>query len=432
MPLSSYIYMLPGLLLLVCSHRLLARKAPQSSLASHFHWAFGIRMLAGLSVGLVYHYHYGYGDTLVYHQDGLKLYAYAQQSPLAYLRFLLGEQPQDLPMLQMAYDQRALLFSKWVSLPILLSGGNYWIASCLLSLLSFYGSWQMASALSRRFPSTRQAAALAFFYFPSFVFWSSGILKESLLVAALGTLVADFLAAAEGRRRIGRLLRIGCCLLVLLWLKYYFLAALSVASLMALGYYLLLQMHKKSWGLLLLPMLVLSSYMLMPAIHVNLHPERIMEMLVLNTQQMSRATADPSNLIVYSDLAPNALSLLSQLPKACLEGLYRPFLSEGGSIFKQLTALENSLLLLLSMLSPMLLLQQKKKTATPYLVWIAVYVGILLPLLAIAAPNLGTLARYKSGYNALLVYTLLIPVLSAWQQYQHRSPRKQQSVLQEF
>ncbi len=94
-------------------------------------------------------------------------------------------------------EPRALFLSKVVSVFGLFTASNYWIISCYFSCLAFAGAWYLVKIIRRCNAHYTLAAVLAFLFFPSVVFWSSGIVKESLAMASLYFLSAVFLSYWE-------------------------------------------------------------------------------------------------------------------------------------------------------------------------------------------------------------------------------------------
>src|SRR5690606_10878610 len=119
---------------------------------------------------------------------------------------------------------RALFLSKTASVFSLLTNHNYWMISIYFSFLSFLGSWFLISVL-RKIYSDISAPVVAFLFFPSIVFWTSGLIKESLAMACLFFLTAVFLKLYQYIRLSWWQWVLIPFSLWMLWnLKYYYLA----------------------------------------------------------------------------------------------------------------------------------------------------------------------------------------------------------------
>jgi hypothetical protein len=65
---------------------------------------------------------------------------------------------------------------------------KYLIINLFFSLLSFSGSWKLYRFFYEQYPHLHKQFAIAILYLPTFVFWSSGILKDSICTGAIGWL----------------------------------------------------------------------------------------------------------------------------------------------------------------------------------------------------------------------------------------------------
>lgn len=75
---------------------------------------------------------------------------------------------------------------KLVSFFSFLSFSNYLLINLFFSLIAFSGSWRLFKFFYEQHPQLHKQFAIAILYLPTFVFWSSGILKDSVCIAMLG------------------------------------------------------------------------------------------------------------------------------------------------------------------------------------------------------------------------------------------------------
>jgi hypothetical protein len=64
--------------------------------------------------------------------------------------------------------------------------GKYLLTNLVFSLLAFSGTWKLFLFFYEQYPHLHRKFAIAILYLPTFIFWSSGILKDSICVAAIG------------------------------------------------------------------------------------------------------------------------------------------------------------------------------------------------------------------------------------------------------
>jgi hypothetical protein len=68
------------------------------------------------------------------------------------------------------------------------SFSKYLILNLCFSMLSFSGVWRLYRFFYEQYPHLHKQLAIAILYLPTFVFWSSGILKDPICTGALGWL----------------------------------------------------------------------------------------------------------------------------------------------------------------------------------------------------------------------------------------------------
>jgi hypothetical protein len=434
--------------------RKLYRNSRGQALLPLFWWALAAKLLAGIVIGLLYTYYYPYsGDTFAYFGDASKLATFAHHSPVTYLKILFfndsGAEPF-LSSLSSWYQPRAFFMVKLVSVLCLLTLNNYWLCSLYLSLLCFYELWKLANTLAAFFPSSDRAAGIAFLLLPSVVFWSAGLTKESLAMACIAGIVRLFLQwwhrryltlhpAQDYSKEIGRLtdaasdttyqaantgftfsftgifswLLLPVYILLLLQLKYYYLAALLptllafiVADSLVNRFFI---RRNLIVGLFILIAVFSSVLVAATFLHPNLYLANFLEALVTNHNITLQASA-PENIIRFTDLQPQPGSVIMQLPKAVFSGIFRPLAWEGNSLFHKLVGVENLLLLLTSLyvlFARRSMFTQLQLSFVLLIVSALLYILLLSALLALSSPNFGALSRYKVAFMPFFAYLLL-------------------------
>lgn len=385
----------------------------RSALKPYFWPAFLFKMLAGLSLGLLYTYYYEVGDTFSFFSDGTELSSLARNDFTTYARFLIsGDESFDIWQSLIFKEPRSLFMTKCISVVNLVTLDNYWITSLYFSFLSFIGTWLLVKTLVRLYPGFLQAAVIAFLFFPSFVFWSSGIIKESLVMPCLFYLTIIFLRLWHGRK-----IRPLAWIIVLLsiwivWsLKYYYAAVFFpvVITSLLVRYVFIYVIKSNRVALQYAVWIILFSVplFLVSVAHPNFDPERLLNVIVLNNRIYSELSA-PGNLIHYYSLKPTILSFLTNAPWALVSGLFRPFLWEATTWPKFIVAFENLALLAAFFFALRNIAKLASSKYLPLIFALVVYVIVLCIFLALSTPNFGTLARYRIGFLPYVVFLLLI------------------------
>ena len=359
----------------------------------------------GWAVGWVYFYYYPGGDTINFFRDAEQLTNVAYQNPVLYFQTLGGSRSLPVSVL-FAEQPRALFFVKIVSVINIFTYQNYWLTSLYLSLFSFVGVWLLANEIVRRYPSTKYAVAIAFFVYPSFVFWSSGVLKESIAILALCLCVWAALRWLRSEEVSYRWGYVGLLLIatLLLWkLKYYYAGVLVPTLIASVGSQYVLKRSRSAvawmtFGLVWLLLLGLASQL-----HPRLDPTTLAQLLIDQHDQIVQLS-ESDNLIHFYQLRPTGESLLRNLPLAWFSGLFRPLLwdvfpASNTAVFRYAVGLENTLLLLVFLGAVVKAFRATIDHTT--LLWLGatiVYASVLAILLAWVSPNFGTLMRYKVAF----------------------------------
>jgi hypothetical protein len=392
-------------------------KRADSTIKKYFWPAWVLKLAAGAALGWIYTYYYPGGDTWDFFHDGVTLARAARADFITYVRFLWrGDASFDV-WSELQYQQpRALFLCKVASLFCLLTHDQYVAVAWYFSMLSFWSAWHLATVVSRHWPNARAAAVLALFYWPTVVLWTSGLIKESLAMAALYFLVATSLQVWLHRRL--SVVTVGLTVLGLwiLWsVKYYYLAVFLPVVCAALIMQRLLLPRISSAGtavkivawtvLFIVPILLLSQ------LHPNFYPERFLSVITENYKAFQRLSA-MRDMAHFPSLQPTPGSILRHSPEALLTGFFRPWVWEAHTFFQVAVAVENLLLAAFILASLKHLRVLPRSPHRLLVLSIVVYTVLLCVFLTLSTPNFGTLSRYRVGFLPFLV--LLVSTDNVW------------------
>ena len=383
--------------------------ARQSTEMKNIFWpALAAKLLAGLAVGWVYFYYYGQGDTLTYWHDGRIVAEKIVTDPSGALNFFWDESSFQWDSL-INTKPRSLFFVKISGLLAFLCAGNYWMMALIISFISFLGAWYLCAKTINFFPASRRSVVVAFLFYPSVVFWSSGLIKESLGLGALLFLCGILLTIINNRKvEMWEWFVAMTCLWISWNLKYYWVGVfMPIAVTTVLVIMLkrlkpaLARFELSIWtGLFILLLLAATS------VHPNFYPSRFLEVIWQNNQEFMTLTGT-DNAIRYHSLEPSLKSILLNTPEALLAGIFRPFFWEAHNAISFIAGLENFVLMILALMAVPAIPQFFRAPNRLLVLSMLAYIIILATFLALSTPNLGTLSRYKVGFLPFLVYLLL-------------------------
>jgi hypothetical protein len=256
---------------------------------------------------------------------------------------------------------------------------------------------------------------VGFLLWPSVLFWTAGLTKESVLVgsgAAVVALVLQWLYGSEKLRPWQWL-----ALLALSALHFearFFFAGLLLAALAGLAAIRTGQWLgglRRRWGqVLLLAMLLAGGGFVVGQVSPVFTMNRFTSRLLTNYRELYAKSAGRPRL-EYPDLRPTGESLLAHTPAAIGAALVRPWPWEGGGALYVVAGLENLALLAVLLWSVVQTLRGRPGQLPFALVLVLLlYCVLLAALLGLSSPNLGTLNRYRA---ALLPYLLWLALQHA-------------------
>lgn len=367
--------------------------------------AIVVKMCAGIALGLVYHYYYRVGDTLCFFDDAVRLNNLAGADFSGYVSALMSGMP---PIELCNYEPRAFFFTALVSVVNFLSGRNYWLSSLWFSMFSFVGVWYFVRQFQAMLPAFRQAAIIGFLFFPSVVFWSSGIIKESIGFGALCLLTGAFCKVMIGNRLSWYEYPV---VLMALWLlvslKYYWAAVFFPSAVTTLIVHWVIEKRVSRTVPLVGCWVVIFAFLCWMATltHPNFYLERFLGVIRQNHEEFVAISA-PDNLIHFPAVVTGWRDVVINSPLALVSGLFRPFLFEAGSLTGIVSSIENLVILGLVVLR---VWRPGRVTGLQRILLLSVlsYTTLLCIFLAMSTPNFGTLSRYRIGFLPFFILIVL-------------------------
>ena len=349
-------------------------------------------------------------DIFKYFDDSKQLTALANEDPSAFGRVFLGTwEHRDMPNLNRmnywfrSYDHGLANDNRMVirvnALMNFVTGGVYGLNLVLFLFLSFLGCYWIYAFLLH-FNAHKLSAFFTAFLIPSTLFWSSGILKESLLIFSLGGFLYSLLSLSK--RWELRYAVLGCLTLyILLFLKIYILLALAPMVLFY-GFY----QHWKSWwiaGLSVLTILValfITVSLLMPhwSILSTLQGKQF------DFIQMAKSVHAGSQIWVLP-MDGTWVTLLKLVPLGIFNCLAFPSITMLENFLSWTAFIENSWLVLLILGALTGVVQGKK--APLWALGMLLFSFTVFSLIGMTAPVVGAMVRYKAPVLPFLVFGLL-------------------------
>lgn len=378
------------------------------------YFAFGLKVLAGIGVWLIYTYYYTdriNADIYKYFDDAQYILLQTDQELLVRWKIIFGLQNGSAPYRFLEdtsfwFSQGDFFFNDnrtmtRIHLILLhLSGGLYHFHTLFFAFLAFIGSFGVFRFF-RKF-STLSSPLLFFssFLVPSVLLWTSAPLKETYLFFSLGLM---FWALSILNNKASSIALFILSIINLLLLKIYILVALLPGLL-----FWLISYRSNNQKQLLRQFFVLSASITLLLIFFQQPFIKIIttkQQQFLDLLQSSNAKSGIS-IPLFSSLGEFFLSI----PQALFNVYIRPLAPPSWNPFSFLTALEQLLLLVIPLFA---LLRFRKKPALQsfrlflFSLFFLLSVGIII---GTTTPILGAIVRYKAPiipFYLIVVFTFV-------------------------
>lgn len=382
---------------------------------------FLLKLLAGSALWAIYTYAYpdrATADIFKYFDDSRVLYDALWSSPSDFLRMLTGI-GNDTPHFTEHYY---LEMNNWVrrfetnvyndshtmirfnALLRLFSFGHYHVHTVFACFLSTAGLVALFRALRGMVPGSERALAWGIFVWPSMLLWSSGPLKESLLMLGLGFFLLGTLSPWRELRGWRGPAAIGIGIATMLVVKPYVLLCLLPGLIAWLW-------CRRSQSRIALRFIVVHVLLIGGAFIAGRHYPSVDPLLTLATKQsdfigMVREVGSGS-MIDPEPLQPTLVSLMQQAPHALRMAFFSPFEVAHEGLLTAVAGVENLFVITL----PLLAFAYRKRWAqvdATALLFALSFILLLALLIGWTVPVVGALVRYRVPLLPFIAFASLL------------------------
>lgn len=381
---------------------------------------FMLKVMAGTALWALYTYvivDRPNADIYRYFDDSAVMYSALKTSPGDYLRMLTGI-GNDSPHFDSLYyrvmnnwyrkyesnmynDAHTII--RFNALVRLFSFGHIHVHTVFAAFLAFVGSIGLVKAMGGLFPRLVKPLFLAVFMIPSVLFWSSGVIKETFLMFALGLLIWLVFSALERRLKGLPLLLILPLATLLFFLKFYVLLSM-VPALIAYAW------CKLRPGRPLLKFAVVHAILLV----LGANSERIIPGFdILNTLAWKQkdfiglaVSVNSGSYIPTPYLEPTFASFAAQAPHALYTTFLGPLQAWQNGAMGLASALETVAIVLVFTL---LLVHRKpwQHVDKVFLLYCVSFCVLLALVIGWTTPVMGAVVRYRVPLLPFLLFAAL-------------------------
>lgn len=403
----------PIIILLVYSIAYIVRPYVTTDLTRRYFFpALTVRIMGALLLGIIYQFYYNGGDTFNYHTHGSRIiWETLISNPADGLELIFSSGSDE--NISYRYASRILFWGDSSSYFIvriaaifdLLTFSTYSATAVLFAVVSFTGMWLFFNVFVTSFPRLHKWIAFAILFIPSVVFWGSGILKDSLVLASVGILTYCVKIIFIDRRikAINIILMI-VSTIIIYEVKIYILMCFFPAMLLwiyASAFYKIKSAVLKALlGPFILVLIIVSGYYAVVKIG-----EDDRRYSLDNISRTARITAydigfytgrDAGSGYSLGELDDSFTGMLRLAPAAINVSLFRPYVWEVKNPLMLMSALES---LTLMMLTIYIFFRKRslffRAFGDPNVLFCMVLSLTFAFAVGVSTFNFGTLARYK-------------------------------------
>lgn len=414
-----------GLLLLIVMLMVRNRLAPKH-LRNFYLPALLFKFLGAISLGLIYYFYYGGGDTELYYELGVFISRSFYENPSAFFKLIFGPlqyDPETYPYLaiNMFYhrgDTDTYFLLRLVAVLSVLTGDSYVATALFFATFSFLGSWAFYLALVHIYPTYYRSLALAILFIPSVVFWGSGLMKDSVTFGGMGLVVYGFYFGIIRREKMVRNLLIGGLgLFLVVSIKIYIIYCLIPA--LMLWWFLRFRDSMRSGfaKTVSVPFLIVSGSFLSFFAIVKLTSDTAYRVDNLANKASVTATylyqqaEGQGSAYEIPQFDGSLSSMLRYAPQGIIVTLFRPYLWEAKSPVQLIAALEGALFIFLTarIFYKIRLTKIAATIFVEHFVFAALVFSVGFALaVGLTSGNFGTLVRYKIPMMPFYLSALMI------------------------
>ena len=372
--------------------------------------AFILKSICCILLAMLFAFYYGTGDTTLYYRGALEIWEAIKVNPIYGLELIFKpieecsyEAQQFAPLLaDSQYSPSVINMYKISGFLGMFCFGTYMPIALIITLLSFIGSWKIFIVFASEFPTYYKKIAITCLFAPSFIFWSTTVLKDPLCIFGLGLAISALYKLMKGRFSIFIFLEVVVGFYFMLLFKSYIFYIFCVAGFTCIyiHFMTMLKLHFK----ILIRMFMFLVFCLATfwAVQNSAFLGEILFSEVFNsvtTVQNVQADAGGSVYVLSNIDDISLLGIIKTYLSSLNVTLFRPYPWEISSLIVVANAMETLAVLLMTFY---LLVKLKFFGFFRYafqnkiLNFALVFTLLLAPLAGLVSFNFGTLVRYKA------------------------------------
>ncbi len=305
---------------------------------------------------------------------------------------------------------------------------SYMPTTVLVAAFSYLGVWKLYLFFTDYFPHLMKQMAIAVLFFPSLLFWGSGVMKDTYTFAASGWLVFNIYMIFFQKKKIPVNILLSLLNgLIILSIKPYIFVALFPGILVWALFRKVKNIKNKVLATVAMPAMIIIGFGITMLVFSSLESEMgrygsvdsAVKQAQTIQQDLSRSEQYGNNSYSIGTIDGSFSGMLKIFPAAIIAGMYRPFLWEARNPVMLISGLENFILLMMTL---WLLLKLKVIRffqyifSDPILLFSMIFTIFFMFAVGMASANFGALVRYRIPAMPFFAASVFI-MLDKYNQY---------------
>jgi hypothetical protein len=428
------------------------RKRLESPILKKYHAnGFWIKVAAALAY-TIFSYYISTGDsTSLYYKEGENIFRLILHDPAQYLKLLvIPGKDFDGSLLADSYNNGYFKSESNYFITVLtaffafFTFDRYLLINLVFSMIAYSGIWRLYKFFYEQYPHLHKRLAIAILYLPTFIFWSSGILKDSICIGMLGWMTYALFAIFYKKESViknliiavisGYILGVIKIYILISYVPFFilFLVLIKVRSIQSI--------IKKIAVLFFMLLLCVGGFFLVASQLKeelgNFAIDKLTE--TVQSQQgtfIAMAGAAESSFSLGVEFDGSTSSMLKMAPAAITATLYRPFLWESKKVSTLLSSLESLAIMLFTLyvffrVGPFNFIASFFKS--PMILFCFSFSIVFALFVGATTLNFGTLVRYKIPCMPFYVIALFLILDIHNKKKSSRALKKQAALSQQY
>ena len=367
------------------------------------------------------------GDSLgLYHKEGVNIFHLIMKDA-ENIKWLIGKGENfDETLLRDPWNagyfkaENNFLVTRMVAVLSFITFGKYSVINLIFALIAFTGAWKLFLFFYEQYPQHHKKFAIAILYLPTFVFWSSGILKDTLCIAAMGWISYAIYELLVRKRSMFKNLTIlafwGGMIMIL---KVYIFISYVPFFILFIFLKNIEVMNNRFLKYLIAPLVITASlfgfFKVLNSFGDQLDQYAVKDITksikTYNLNYAKQAASTSSYFSLGTEFDGTPMGLVKLAPAALVATLFRPYLWESNKFSTLLSSLESLLLMLFTLyiISKAGILRFFRYIVKdPLIMYCFLFAFVFALFVGATTNNFGTLVRYKIPCLPFYVISLFL------------------------